>query len=148
MRTTILTILFAFAAACARADQIDNAITNLPDGWTDDPSGLIIVPKDTSPDDALQKVFQGRVFPDVGTVTNFTVLKTRQVKIPVGHFEGARAATYTAYLIKPSRDGNLVVLLRYFDVYSDAGAWASAVFAEKPSSGSVGQPPPLTPAVR
>ena len=148
MRATILAILFAFAAACVRADPIDNAITNLPDGWSDEPSGLIIVPQDTSPDDALQKVFQGKVFADVGTVTNFTVLKTRQVKIPVGHFEGARAVSYSAYLIKPSRGGNLVVLLRYLNVYPDAGAWASAVFAEEPSPGSVRQPPPLTPAVR
>ena len=97
MRTTFLAIVFALVAICARADQIDNVVTSLPDFWNDNETGVIIMPQTASTEDVLRSVFEKWSFPTnqpptgYVQVTNFTVLKTRQVAIPVGHYPGAHA---------------------------------------------------------
>jgi hypothetical protein len=129
MRTTFLAIFLALVATCATADVIDNVITNLPDGWNDNETGTIIMPKTASTKDVLQKALEPRLF-DFGQITNFTILKTRQVAIPCCHFPGAHADSYTAVLVQASQGPKVVVLLRYFDVYTSR-AWLSAVFEAK-----------------
>jgi hypothetical protein len=130
MRATFLTIFFALVASYAMADQIDNVVTNLPDGWNDNEAGLIIMPKTASTKDVLQRAFRVYVF-GFGQITNFTVLKTRQVPIPCCHFPGASIYSYTAALVQASQGGKVVVLLRYIDVYTSR-AWLSAVFYANP----------------
>ena len=130
MRTTFLAIFLALVATCARADVIDNVITNLPDGWNDNETGTIIMPETASTEAVLQRVLRDWLFPGFGEITNFTVLKTRQVAIPVGHFPGAHVYSYTAVLVQASQGGKVqraVVLLRCFDVYTSR-AWLSTVF--------------------
>lgn len=127
MRTTFLAIFLALVARCATADVIENVVNNLPDGWNDNTTDTIVMPKTASPDDVLKRIFQAWVF-DFGPITNFTVLETRQVRIPCLHFRDAPAYSYTAVLIQPSQgDKVVVVLLRSFDVYTSS-AWLSAVF--------------------
>ena len=137
MRTTLLAIFFALVASCATADEIDDVVTNLPSGWTDNQTGVIITPQTASTEDVLQKVFEKWLFytsqqlTNYIRITNFTVLKTRQVAIPVGHFPGAHVYSYTAVLVQASQGVQVVVLLRYFDVYTSR-AWLSAVFEVNP----------------
>jgi len=133
MRAIFLAIFFALVASCATADEIDDVVTNLPGGWNDDTTGTIIMPKTASTEDVLQRVFRVWVFPDFGQITNFTVLQTRQVAIPVGHFPGAHVYSYTAVLVQASWGQKVVVLLRSFDVYTSR-AWLSALFLTKPSA--------------
>jgi hypothetical protein len=107
MRTTSLAIFFALMASCATADQIDNIVTNLPDVWDDGSTRLIIMPKTASTEDVLQRVFQKWWFPDsqianYSQITNFTVLKTRQVSIPCCHYPGAQVYSYTAVQSRPT----------------------------------------------
>jgi hypothetical protein len=136
MRTTFLAIFFALVASCATADEIDNVVTNRPDGWNDNELGVIIMPQTASTEDVLQRVFGKWWFYPTQQltnyihITNFTVLKTRQVTIPVSHFPGAHAYSYTAVLVQASEGEQVVVLLRYFDVYTSR-AWLSAVFEVK-----------------
>jgi hypothetical protein len=127
MRTTFLAIFLALVARCATADVIENVVNNLPDGWNDDPADTIVMPKTASTNDILMRVFQAWRF-DFGRVTNFTILETRQVRIPCGHFRDAPAYTYTAVLIQPSQGEKVVVvLLRSFDV-DTSSAWLSTAF--------------------
>ena len=147
MRTTVLAIFFASAAIFARADEIDNVVTNLSDGWNDNETGVIITPQTASTDDVLQRVFDKWCFytfeppTNYFHITNFTVLKTREVAIPVGHFAGARAYSYTAVLVQASQGVQVVVLLRYFDVYTSR-AWLSAVSEIKPPPNTALVPKP------
>jgi hypothetical protein len=127
MRTTFLAIFLALVARCATADVIENVVNSLPDGWNDDQAGTIVMPKTASTNDILTRVFQVWRF-DFGRITNFTILETRQVRIPWGHFRDAPAYTYTAVLIQPGQDGEVVVvLLRSFDV-DTSSAWLSTAF--------------------
>ena len=127
MRTTFLAIFLALVARCATADVIENVVNNLPDGWNDNTTGTIVMPKTASPDDVLRRIFQAWEF-DFGQITNFAVLETRPVRIPCGHFRDAPAYSYTAVLIQPSQGEKVVVvLLRSVDVYTSS-AWLSAVF--------------------
>jgi len=137
MRTTFLAIFFALVASCATADEIDNVVTNRPNGWNDNEMGVIIMPQTASPEDVLQRVFGKWWFPTNQPptayiqITTFTVLKTRQVAIPVGHFPGAHVYSYTAVLVQASQGVQVVVLLRCFDVYTSR-AWLSAIFEVEP----------------
>jgi hypothetical protein len=128
MRTTFLAIFLAFVAKFATADVIDNVVANLPDAWNDNQAGLTIMPKSASTEDVLQRVFQNVSVFEIGQITNFTVLETRQVSIPWCHFPNAPVYSYTAVLVQPSRgDKVVVVLLRYLDV-DTSRAWSSAFF--------------------
>jgi hypothetical protein len=147
MRTTFLAIFFALVASCARADEIDNVVTNLPDEWNDNETGVIIMPQTASTQEVLQKVFGKWWFytsqPPMNNIqiTNFTTLKTRQVAIPVGHFPGAHVYSYTAVLVQASQGVQVVVLLRHFDVYTSR-AWVSAVFEATPRPNNSPEPTP------
>jgi hypothetical protein len=130
MRTTFFAIFLAFVVRCATADVIDNVVNNLPDGWNDNETGLILMPKTASNEDVLQRIFQNVCAFEFGEITNFTILETRQVRIPCCHFPDAPAYSYTAVIIQPSPSQGekiVVVLLRYFDVYTSR-AWSSAFF--------------------
>jgi hypothetical protein len=131
MRTAFLVIFFALLAICSRADPIDNVVTNLEDGWRDNETDLVIMPKTASSEDVLQKVFRTYVF-YFGEITNFTVLKSRQVAIPCCHFRGAPVYSYTAVLVQASQGGKVVVLLRSVDAYTSR-AWLNAVFYTEPA---------------
>lgn len=142
MRATFLAIFFVLVASCATADEIDSVVTDLPDGWNDNESGVIIMPQTASTEDVLPKVFEHLRYFDSRSqsahyiwITNFTVLKTRQVTIPVGHYPGAHAYSYTAVLVQ-SNCGEKVVLLRCFDVYTSR-AWLGALFDVKPQPGTL-----------
>jgi len=118
-------------------DQIENVIINLPDGWKDDVTGPIILPKTASTEDVLPKVFEQWLFPDsqmtnYSRITNFKVLETRQVSIPRFHFTGAPVYSYTAVLVQTNL-GEKIVLLRCFDVYTSRAWLSSEVFDVKPS---------------
>jgi hypothetical protein len=131
MRTTLLIIVFALMAGCATADVIDNAVANLPDGWSDNVPGLVILPKAASTEDVLQNVFQKVTVFDLGLITNFTILETRSVQIPCSHFRNAPTYSYTAVLVQPGQSEKVVIVfLRDFDVY-DSKAWTSAFFEAK-----------------
>ena len=150
MRTIFLAVFFALVASCATADQIDNVVTNLPDGWTDNETGVIIMPQTASTEDVLQRVFgtwwfyTSQELTNYIQITNFTVLKTRQVAIPVGHYPGAHVYSYIAVLVKASQGVQVVVLLGYFDVYTSR-AWLSAVFEVKPRPNPALEPTPAAP---
>jgi hypothetical protein len=142
MRSTLPAIFFALAATCATADEIDSVVTDLPNGWNDNEAGVIIMPQTASTGDVLPKVFEHLRYFDSQSqpahyiwITNFTVLKTRQVSIPSGHYPGARGYSYTAVLIQ-SNCGEKVVLLRCFDVYTSR-AWLAALFDLKPQPGTI-----------
>jgi hypothetical protein len=145
MRTTFLAIFFALMTCCATADEIDNVITNLQDEWNDNETGVIIMPKTASTGDVLQKALGKWWFPtsqpptNYIQFTNFTALKTREVSIPAGHYPSAQVHTYTAVLLQASQGVQLVVLLRYFDVYSSR-AWVSAVFEVMPRPNNSPEP--------
>ena len=143
MRTTFLAILFALVASCATADEIDDVVTNLPDAWNDNETGVIIMAQTASTEDVLQRVFRVWVFPGFGQITNFTILKTRQVAIPICHFPGAHVYSYTAVLVQ-SNCGEKVVLLRCFDVYTSR-AWLSTPFDVKHRPNTALEPPPTAP---
>lgn len=136
MCATLLALSFALVASCAAADQIDDVITDLPDGWNDNETGVMIMAQKASTEDVLRRVFEKWLFPTnqpptgYAQVTNFTILKTRQVAIPVGHYPGAHSYSYTAVLVQ-SNCGDKVVLLRCFDVYTSR-AWLGALFEVKP----------------
>lgn len=136
VRATFLAFCFALVTSCATADEIDNVVTDRPDGWNDNQTGVIILSQTASTDDVLRRVFEKWWFPTnqppTGNIqiTNFTVLKTRQVAIPVSHYPGAHVYSYTAVLVQ-SNCGEKVVLLRCFDVYTSR-AWLSALFDVKP----------------
>jgi hypothetical protein len=130
MRTILFAILLAFLVRCARADVIDDVVNNLPDGWNDNETGLILMPKTASNEDVLHSIFQNVYAFEFGEITNFTILETRQVRIPCCHFPNAPAYSYTAVIVQPSpsQGGKIVVvLLRYFDV-DTSRAWSSAFF--------------------
>src|ERR1017187_7740455 len=80
MRVTLLTFFFALSAFCATADQIDNLVTNLPDGWDGGQTPMVNLPETSSVEQVLRGVFKVWWFDD-SHVTNFTVLKSRQVTI-------------------------------------------------------------------
>ena len=133
MRIAFLAIFLALVASYAKADQIDSVVTNFPDGWIDRvaiDAGLTIMPKIASTKDVLQDVLRNYGF-YFGQITNFTILKTRQVAIPCGHFRGAPVYSYTAVLVRASQGGKVVAFLRYVDVYTSR-AWLSAVFYADP----------------
>jgi hypothetical protein len=141
MRATFLAIFFALVVGCAAADEIDSVVTDLPNGWNDNETGVMIMPQTASTEDVLRRVFEKWWFPTnqppTGNIqiTNFTVLKTRQVAIPVSHYPGAHVYSYTAVLVQ-SNCGEKVVLLRCFDVYTSR-AWLGALFNVKPQPGTV-----------
>lgn len=142
MRATFLAIFFVLVVSCAAADEIDDAVADLPNGWNDNESGVMIMPQTASTEDVLRKVFEHLRYFDSHSqpahyiwVTNFTVLKTRQVDIPVVHYPGSHAYSYTAVLVQ-SNCGEKVVLLRCFDVYSSR-AWLGALFDVKPQPGTL-----------
>lgn len=133
MRATFLVVFFVFVAFCATADEIDDVVTNLPDGWDDDQQGTIILPKTASTNDVFQSVLGRDAVPYCST--NFTVLRTRQIAIPSSHIS-TPVYSYTAVLVQGNGTGTIqiqgirrikvVVLMRYIDVY-DQRAWLSSV---------------------
>jgi hypothetical protein len=139
MRTAFLSIIFVLVACCAIADQIDDAITNLPDAWSDVVTGPIIMPQTASVEDALPKVFEHWLFPTndpptkYSRITNFTVLQTRQVSIPCCRFPGAPVHSYTAVVVQTNL-GKKIVFLKYVDVYTSRAWWSSEIFDAKPSA--------------
>ncbi len=137
MRTTFLAAFFALVAGCATADQIDNVVTNLSDAWNDHATGPIIMQKTASTEDVLPKVFEHLFYFDSQSqvahyiqITNFTILKVRQVAIPCCHFPGAKVYSYTAVLLQTNL-GEKIVLLRCFDVYTSRAWISSEVFDAK-----------------
>jgi hypothetical protein len=62
MRTTFLAIFFALVASCATADEIDDVVTNLPSGWTDNETGVIITPQTASTEDVLRRSLKSGCF--------------------------------------------------------------------------------------
>jgi hypothetical protein len=149
MRTSFLAFFLAMVASYATADEIENVVTNLPDGWNDNETGVIIMPQTASTQDVLHRVFQTWQFytsdyTNYIQITNFMILKTRQVAIPVGHFPGAHVYSYIAVLVQASQGVQVVVLLRYFDVYTSR-AWLSAVSEIKPPPNTALEPTPTAP---
>jgi hypothetical protein len=131
MRVTLLTFFFALSAFCATADQIDNLVTNLPDGWDGGQTPMVNLPETSSVEQVLRGVFKVWWFDD-SHVTNFTVLKSRQVTIPRAHSPGAFTDSYTAALVETNH-GKKIVLFRYWS-WDLARGWWSRVYDEKPSA--------------
>ena len=137
MRAIFFAIFFALLASPAIADEINDVVTNLPSGWDDNQMGTLIMPTTASTNDVLQIVLRRILIPNCDEITNFTVLKSRQIAIPScrGY---APVYSYTAVLVQVCQGEKVVVLLRSIDV-DGSRAWLSSVFV-------VWSTVPMTPA--
>jgi hypothetical protein len=124
MRRTFFAAFIALFAICAIADEIDDLVTNLPDGWDGGIHPVHNLPETASIEQLLPKAFQSWWI-DNSHITNYTVLKSRQVAIPRAHFPGAYTDSYTAVLVQTSH-GEKIVLLSYQPF--DKG-WSSQIFS-------------------
>lgn len=124
MCRTLLAASFALFAICAIADEIDDLVTNLPDGWDGGISSVIPLPETAPTEQLLHIVFQQWWF-DNNHITNYTTLKSRQVTIPRAHFPSAYTDSYTAALVQTGH-GEKIVLLRY-EAFTKG--WWSRVFS-------------------
>jgi hypothetical protein len=130
MRTTFLAVFLVLVAGCATADQIGDLVTNLPDGWNLGLAPIVPLPKTASTEQVLHAVFQVRLTGD-GLITNYTVLKARQVTLAGVHHPGARKDSYTAVLVQTGHSEK-IVLFRYDDF--SKGWWSSRIYDAKPSA--------------
>ena len=129
MRIPFLAIVFVLAAGCARADQIDNVVTNLPDDWHDGPTPVIILPQTTPVGQLLTNSFHCALLDDC--ITNYSLMMSRQVTLTNHGFWTER---YLAVLVRTKR-GEKLVLFKSFDLPLPDGtrtnAWWSRVFDAK-----------------
>lgn len=113
MRATVLIVFLTLLTSWAMADEIDDLATNLPDGWDFGAMTIIPLSKSASTEQLLKTCPHGWWIGD-NHITNYIILKSKQVTIPAAHFQGARMNSYTAVLLKTAY-GKKIVLFKYWD---------------------------------
>jgi len=107
MRAGFLALVFALLTHFAAADEIDNVATNLASDWNGGMNSIINLPETASTEEVLNRAFRVN-FIDGVHVTNYTVLKSRQVAIPRAHISNAYTDSYTAALVQTSHGEKIV----------------------------------------
>ena len=129
MRTLFFTLLFAMVVWCAKADQIDEVVTNLPDGWSSGMTPIINLPETASVEQLVPPVLHCSFLDD--SIVDHKVIQSRQVSIPRSRIlQHPFVDSYLAVQIQ-TKHGEKIMLLRYQPFVK---GWWSRVYDAKSSA--------------